>query len=73
MPSLSTCPGCLQIVFRDRLRFPTQYRKDGTYQPADDRDVARENWRCRCCTNRIRAVAGWSQYNGLVWPVGGAA
>lgn len=73
MPSLSTCPGCLNPVFRDRLHFPTAYRADGTYQPADDLDVARREWRCRKCTNRIRALSGWSRYNGLVWPVGGAA
>lgn len=73
MPSLHTCPNCLKTVFRDRLRFPTLLRPDGTYEPADDVDVARGTWLCRCCTNRIRALAGWSRDNGVVWPVGAGA
>lgn len=73
MPSPYACPGCATPTFRDRLRFPALLRPDGAYQPADALDVARGNWRCRCCTNRIRALAAWSRDNGLVWPVGGAA
>lgn len=74
MPSLCACPNCSKTAYRDdRLHFPTVIREDGSYEPADYLDVIRRNWRCRKCTNRIRAVASWSRDNGLVFPVGGAA